>query len=52
MNDTKAEAAVRFAAQVARARGHVSQSDLSAVRGADHTDAQLIEIVQHVALNT
>lgn len=51
-NDPKADAAVRFAAQVARARGHVSQADLSAVKLAGYTDAQVIEIVQHVALNT
>jgi uncharacterized peroxidase-related enzyme len=51
-NDPKADAAVRFAAQVARARGHVGEADLSAVKLAGYTDAQLIEIVQHVALNT
>jgi uncharacterized peroxidase-related enzyme len=51
-NDPKADAAVRFAAQVTRARGHVSQADLSAVKLAGYTDAQVIEIVQHVALNT
>jgi alkylhydroperoxidase family enzyme len=28
------------------------EADLSAVRGAGYTDAQVIEIVQHVALNT
>jgi len=51
-NDPKANAAVHFAAQVVRARGHVSEADLSAVRAAGYTDAQVIEIVQHVALNT
>lgn len=51
-NDRKADAAVRFAANVARERGHVSDDDLRAVRAAGYTDAQLIEIVQHVALNT
>lgn len=51
-NDLKADAAVRFAAKVARSRGHVSQADLSAVREAGYADAQIIEIVQHVALNT
>ena len=43
---------MRFAVQVIRARGHVSEADLSAVRLAGYTDAQVIEIVQHVALNT
>jgi uncharacterized peroxidase-related enzyme len=51
-NDPKADAAVRFAASVARSRGHVSDADFSAVKLAGYTDAQIIEIVQHVALNT
>jgi uncharacterized peroxidase-related enzyme len=51
-NDPKADAAVRFAAKVARARGHVAEADLAAVRAAGYTDAQVVEIVQHVALNT
>jgi uncharacterized peroxidase-related enzyme len=51
-NDPKADAAVRFAAKVARARGHVSEDDLRAVKLAGYDDAQVIEIVLHVALNT
>ncbi len=51
-NDGKADAAVRFAVQVARSRGHVADADLAAVRGAGYSEAQVIEIVQHVALNT
>ena len=51
-NDPRADAAVRFAAKVAQARGHIANSDLSAVRLAGYDDAQIIEIVQHVALNT
>ncbi len=50
-NDAKADAAVRFAAKVARERGHISDSDFAAVKHAGYTDAQVIEIVQHVALN-
>ena len=50
--DAKADAAVRFAAKVVRERGHVSDADLQAVRLAGYDDAQIIEIVQHVALNT
>jgi len=50
--DPKADAAVRFAAQVARERGHVSDADVRAVRLAGYDDAQIVEIVQHVALNT
>jgi uncharacterized peroxidase-related enzyme len=51
-NDPKADAAVRFAAKVARERGKVTDADFAAVKRAGYTDAELIEIVQHVALNT
>ena len=51
-NDAKADAAVRFAAKVTQLRGHVSDEDLQAVKAAGYSDAQVIEIVQHVALNT
>jgi len=50
--DPKADAAVRFAAKVMRARGHVTDADVQAVRMAGYDDAQIVEIVQHVALNT
>jgi uncharacterized peroxidase-related enzyme len=50
--DAKADAAVRFAAQVARARGHVSDADVQAVKNAGYNDAEVMEIVVHVALNT
>ena len=50
-NDPKADAAVRFAAKVARERGRVNDADFAAVKAAGYTDAQVIEIVQHVALN-
>ncbi|HUC19775.1 MAG TPA: carboxymuconolactone decarboxylase family protein [Acetobacteraceae bacterium] len=51
-NDSKADAAVRFAVKIVREHGHVSESDLHAAKLAGYDDAQLIEIVQHVALNT
>jgi uncharacterized peroxidase-related enzyme len=51
-NDPKADAAVRFAAKVVRERGHVTDADFAAVKAAGYTDAQVIEIVQHVALNS
>ncbi|WP_322015707.1 carboxymuconolactone decarboxylase family protein [Paraburkholderia sp. J12] len=50
-NDPKADAAVRFAAKVARERGRVSNDDVNAVRAAGYTDAQIVEILEHVALN-
>ena len=51
-NDPKADAAVRFAAKVATDRGHITDGDFAAVKQAGYTDAQVIEIVQHVALNS
>jgi uncharacterized peroxidase-related enzyme len=51
-NDLKANAAVRFAAKVVNARGHVSDADIVAVKAAGFDDAQVVEIVLHVALNT
>ena len=50
--DPKADAAVRFAAKVARERGHVGEDDRRAVKLAGYDDAQIIEMVLHVALNT
>ena len=51
-NDPKADAAVAFAAKIVRERGHVAAADLDAVRAAGYGDAEIIEIVLHVALNT
>jgi len=50
-NDPKAAAAVQFAAKVARERGRVSDEDLRAIKAAGYDDAQIIEIVAHVALS-
>lgn len=51
-NDPKADAAVQFAANVTKTRGHVSDEDLRAVKLAGYDDAQIVEIVLHVALNS
>jgi uncharacterized peroxidase-related enzyme len=51
-NDPKADAAVRFAVRVANARGHVGNADVAAVKAAGFDDAQIVEIVLHVSLNT
>ncbi len=50
--DAKAAAALRFARAVTLARGKITPSDLAAVKAAGYTDAQVVEIVMHVALNT
>ena len=51
-NDSKADAAVRFARKIMETRGHVSDVEVRSVRDAGYDDAQIVEIVQHVALNT
>jgi uncharacterized peroxidase-related enzyme len=50
--DPKASAAVRFAAQVAIARGHVSDVDVAGVREAGFNDSEIVEIVALVAENS
>ncbi len=50
-NDPKADVAVRFATLVTRERGNVSDADLRALEDAGYDDAQIVEIVLHVALN-
>lgn len=50
--DAKADAAVGFAVKIVNARGHVSDSDIEAVRSAGYDDAEVIEMILHVALNT
>jgi len=51
-SDARAAAAVAFAVKVVEARGHVSDADVGAVKLAGYGDAEIIEIVAHVALNT
>lgn len=51
-SDAKAAVAVEFAVKVVKNRGKVSDSDVVAVRAAGYSDAELVEIVGHVALNT
>lgn len=50
-NDSRADAAVRFARKIALERGSVTEADLQTVRAAGFSDAELIEIVAVVALN-
>jgi uncharacterized peroxidase-related enzyme len=51
-SDPAAAAALVFARQVVEKRGHVTPADLEAVRKAGFSDAQVLEIIAHVALNT
>lgn len=50
--DEKAEAAIRFATALVNARGQVSDDDFSAIKAAGYSEAEIVEIVAHVALNT
>lgn len=50
--DPRRDAAVQFARKVIETRGHVSDSDVKAVRDAGHTDANVMEIVALVAMYT
>lgn len=50
--DSNASVAVAFAVKVTQERGHVSDADLAAVRDAGFSDAQIVEIVALVAVNS
>jgi uncharacterized peroxidase-related enzyme len=49
--DAKAGAAVRFAVQVARTRGGVSDADIAAVKEAGYSEAEIVELVALVTEN-
>ena len=49
--DQKSDAALKFARAVTVQRGHVSDSDIRAARVGGLNDGEIVEIVQHVALN-
>lgn len=49
--DAKAEAAIAFARELVEHTGGVSDADLDAVRRAGHSDAEIVEIITHAALN-
>jgi uncharacterized peroxidase-related enzyme len=49
--DPRTDAAIGFAAKVARERGHVTEADVAEVRRAGFGDRQIVEIVAVVAEN-
>jgi uncharacterized peroxidase-related enzyme len=51
-SDAKAKAAVRFAVEITTTKGHVSEGDIDSVKAAGFGDAEIMEIIAHVALNT
>ncbi len=50
-SDAKTQAALDFAAAIVSARGQISDAELQAVRAAGYGDAEVVEIVAHVAAN-
>ena len=50
-SDSKANAAVQFAAKVVRERGNVTEADIKAVRDAGFSDGQIVEILAVTAEN-
>ena len=50
-SDAKAEAALTFARALVEHTGQVSKVEFDAVRAAGHSDAEIIEIITHVAMN-
>lgn len=51
-DDPKARAALQLAEKIVRTRGHVEAADVDAATSAGFSDAQIVEIILHVALNT
>ena len=49
--DPQIAAALHFAQQLVQNQGHVSDDDVAKVREAGYGDAEIAEIVGHVALN-
>jgi uncharacterized peroxidase-related enzyme len=49
--DVKAEAALTFARALVQHTGQVSKREFDDVRAAGHSDAEIIEIITHVAMN-
>jgi uncharacterized peroxidase-related enzyme len=49
--DSKTDVLLRFARTVVEKRGVVTDADIAAVRGAGYGDAEVAEVVAHVALN-
>lgn len=51
-SDAKADAALTFARALVEHTGDVSRAEFDAVRGAGHSDGEIIEIITHVTMNT
>ena len=47
-----ADAALKLARAIALQRGHIATEDLQSARAAGLKDAEIVEVIQQVALNT
>lgn len=50
--DAKAEAALALAIELVKNRGKIGDGQISAAKLAGHSDAEILEIIAHVAVNT
>ncbi len=50
-NDPKTQAALKFAGQIVKLRGMISDSDLNAIRAAGYGDEEIVEIIAVVCQN-
>jgi len=50
--NTKVQAALVFAKEIVRSRGHLTNEQFDAVRRAGYSDAEVVEIIAHVGMNT
>ncbi len=50
-SDAKADAALTFATALVEHDGEVTKADFEAVRASGHSDAEIVEIITHVAMN-
>lgn len=51
-SDDKAKAALVFATKLVKARGQVDDADIQQLKSAGYDDAQVVEVILHVTLNT
>ena len=51
-NDPQADAAVCFAAKLARTKGAICDDEIGALKAAGYDDGQIVEIILHAGLNT
>lgn len=51
-SDSKAASAIAFARKLVEARGKVNEAEVETLKSAGFDDAEIVEIVAHVALNT